>query len=96
MRFVTSGVGGVIVGAGFVARGGVDGRSMMSDRSGDQIPKEQCEEKDSWLRHEITIQVKKKKLERKGRLQSSREKFDSGTSMTAMGGGGADCRDLEI
>jgi hypothetical protein len=28
MRFVTSGVGGLIAGAGFVARGGVDGRSM--------------------------------------------------------------------
>ena len=28
MRFVTSGVGGLITGAGFVARGGVDGRSM--------------------------------------------------------------------
>ena len=28
MRFVTSGVGGLITGAGFVARGGVEGRSM--------------------------------------------------------------------
>jgi hypothetical protein len=41
MRFVTSGVGGVMVGAGFVARGGVDGRSMMSNQTGDGIPKEQ-------------------------------------------------------
>lgn len=100
MRFVTSGVGGVIVGAGFVARGGVDGRSMMSNRSGDKIPKEQCRDRDSWLSLRNRNASGKRELrensETKERMQMSKEKFDSGSSMTAMGGGGAVCRDLDL
>jgi len=40
MRFVTSGVGGLITGAGFVARGGVDGRSMPDGINGCEISHE--------------------------------------------------------
>lgn len=99
IRFVTSGVGGVIVGAGFVARGGVDGRSMMSNRSGNEL-KEQCGDRDSWLRHGIAMQVESENLgrfQREKRTQMSKEKFDSESSMTVMmGGGGAICRDPDL
>lgn len=96
MRFVTSGVGGVIVGAGFVARGGVDGRSMMSNRSGDKYRKNNAETETGGFDYEIAMQVESGNLGRKDQMQTSKEEFDSGSSMTAMGGGGAVCRDLDL
>lgn len=78
MRFVTSGVGGVIVGAGFVARGGVDGRSMMSNRSGDKHRKNNAETETAGFGYEIAMQVESGNLGRKDKCRRQRRSLTQG------------------